>query len=180
MESFESHLARRETVLTWETTAKRSILPCLSPSTQTKMRCKQPVNVEIICSKLLCPCTHPPLLFSALHVPYPFLFAPHPPCFCLSSRCRWMALGEARLTPCNKTITHQFDNKFMYSAQHNNIPDDDAMEVDESHASQKNVGGFVARACVWYCMISTYFQGRKIIFQNFGGETEEAERTHKR
>ena len=51
------------------------------------------------------------LLFSMY---LPLRFAPHAACFCLPSRCRWMALEDTRSTPCNTAITHKFNHKFKY------------------------------------------------------------------
>ena len=97
-------------------------------------------------------------------------FAPHPPRFCLPSRCWRMALADTRSTPYNNTITHTLDNKFMYRAQNHNIPEDDATELDGSHVSQKNIRGFAARGRLGMCIISIYFQGQKTNFHDFAVE----------
>ena len=56
----------------------------------------------------------------ALNVPTPPVRAPPFP-FLPPLRCKWMALGDTLLTPCNNTVTHQFNNKFKYRAQETTI-----------------------------------------------------------
>ena len=86
-----------------------------------------------------------------------------------------MALRDTRLTPCNNVITYQFDNKFKYAAQNDNIPDNNAMEVGGSHVSQKNVSCLDACACVALCIVFVYFQRRKTIFLYFADKIKGSE-----
>ena len=117
-----------------------------------------PLPLALLCS----PCT------------YRILFAPPP--FCLPSCCRWMALGDTWLTPCNRTVTDQFGNKFKYRAQHDRFPDEDAIEVDGSHVSQKKVSDFVARYCVARCqnfvLYPIFCKDRKPFFLDLQGKNQ--------